>query len=166
MIMKIASSVKNTPNYEEVKNSFNKFIDLDIYFDHILLDYDDFLKKYGRVGFSFVNFFEVRLAKEIDALETIQDFITWQKDLLIIPLNSNKTVYKVASNNIQSFIIDNNLNTDDFIILHQGNKWVLVKDQHNKLIGIGHFIIKKMAENCFMSFGGHKVMHTTSSGLK
>ncbi len=60
-------------------------------------------------------------------------------------------------------MIDNNLKTNDFIILHQGNKWVLVKDQHNKLIGIGSFIIKKMNQNCYMSFGGRKIMHTTSS---
>lgn len=146
-------------SYETIKIRFSKLIDLDRYFDYVLLDSEDFMTKHGYYGWAFSNYFAVRLTKEVDALRTIQNFINWKKELIIMPIDAEKRIYKVSAENIYSFILDNDLNTDDFIIFHQGTKWILVKNKYNVLTGIGSYIVKRMEKNCFMTFGGDKVMY-------
>ena len=109
--------------YEEIKVKFQKLINLDGYFDYILLDSEDFMEKFEYYGWSFSNYFEIRFEADVDALSEIQNFINWKKDLIIIPIEPSKKAHKVNSENINSYFQENNLNTEDFIIFHEGTKY-------------------------------------------
>lgn len=140
----------NINNYEEVKTKFKKLIDLDNYYDYLLLSDEDFVNKYKHLGWTFTSdYFEVRFDKKIDVINIIQNFNSLDDECLLMPINSDKKTFKVKTKNLKSFLVENDLNQNDFILLNEKPRWILVKNKFNKLIGLDSFIKKRMKKNWF-----------------
>ena len=153
-------------DFEKVSLKFRNLINIESYFDYILLDFENFTKKYGSYGWSFNNYFEVRFEESIDVLRVIQDFNILKENCLLIPIDFQRKVFRIESKDIKSFIHDKDIDTKNFILLNEGNQWGLIKNQYNKLIGIGSYAVKHMKRNCYLTFGGIKILYSLTDEKK
>ena len=74
-----------------------------------------------------------------------------------------ESYYKTIENLLKIIATYKNLYTDDFLIYNKQKNWILVKNEFNKLIGLGGFIMQKMKKQINLRFGSHQLMHTWES---
>ena len=142
--------------YQTTKATFEKLFDLDEYFDHILLDSDAFMEKYHYCGWSFPQRIEVRFPPEVDVLTIIQEFISEETGLIMIPVTPQRVAYHIEGEHLPAIFQENELPTADFLIFHLKHRWVLVKNKFNKLIGVGPYITKRIKKNCYLTDVTHE----------
>ncbi len=76
----------------KVRLKLNKLLQLDVYYDHILMDYEEFMQKYDYYGWGFTNFFEVRFPSDINVIDIIQDFYIWEEEAYLLPIQQERSI--------------------------------------------------------------------------
>ena len=116
-------------------------------------------------GFGFTHFFEVRFEAGVNVTAAVVDFLTWSNDYYLIPVAPERAIYKFEANKLPELMESESLNQDDYLITDWRYPYVLVKNRHRKLIGVGDFIRKRMKQQVGMQFAGSPIMFTTSDDL-
>lgn len=71
-------------NFDEVKVRYGKLLNFDVYFDYILLSFDEFLEKYGSYGWGGTNYSEIRFENDINVIQEIERFNIWSDEFLAV----------------------------------------------------------------------------------
>jgi hypothetical protein len=151
---------------EKVWIKLDKLFNYEVYKDYLLLSSDDFYNKYNYYGHSFTNFFQVRFHLGENILKELEMLLSKEDTCYLIPITLEKQVFEVQSSMIESFILENNIDSNDFIILSKNMNWSVVKNKHRYLIGIGDYIKKQMQKHTNMRFGDAKIMTTSGDNYK
>ena len=144
----------------------SKQIQVETYYDEILLTTDAFREKYGYIGGGFTNYFRTRFEADVDVLEVIAKFLTWEDKFYLLPITRAMEIYQFEPPELIKLIQQENLNSDDFIITGDRYHYALIKDKHRNLNGVGDFIRKRVKKQINLRFMDARVMLTTWDDLK
>lgn len=155
--------VQNPETLARVKARLNKLLQLDVYYDFILMTYDDFVQKYNSYGFGFINFYEIEFSNYLNITNIIQDFHFRGEDVYLLPIDREKSVHAIEVKDLNNYLSEQGINADNFVVLDKDMKWALVKNKQNKLIGIGSFSRKRIKKNWSLRFVDKRIIAETES---
>jgi hypothetical protein len=149
---------KQTKN--NVLEKISRHMNIIHYYDiHELTD-AEFTEKYGYWGIGQQNFLEVRFYPETNVLMQLTKILSANEEYFILPIDNQRRIFKDKINLLDNLFTDH---LSAHVIIADGKfNWILIKNEFNKLIGIGSQIKKRMAKKIHMTFDKEKIMHSSA----
>lgn len=146
---------------EKIWKKLARLLQIDPYFDGVLLSPDAFEKKYGYLGGDFTDFYQIRFEQDVEILQVLTSFLDWEDQYFLLPISPEREIYSFQPDGLASLIEKEGLNTADFLIVGDKYHYVLVKDKHRKLTGMGDFIRKRIKKQLNFRFLDARLMFAT-----
>jgi hypothetical protein len=130
------------------------------YYDIHELSSEEFSDKYGYWGIPQENFFEIRFYPETNVLGQLKKLLSREDEYFFLPIESSRNIYK---NKID--IIDQLFNDHakaHVIVVDPKFNWILIKNEFNKLIGMGDQIKRKIEKKTHMTFDNERIMYSAT----
>ena len=119
-------------------------IDIAKYHKMHTLSFEAFLEKHGHWGFSFGDALEIRFPKGVDVLTQMSKLLDPGADYFFFPMGLEKEVFSGKWEHVKQYC-SSTPEISHFILADQALTWILVKEEFNKLIGVGGAIKEKIA---------------------
>lgn len=119
-------------------------IDIAEYYELHTLSFEAFLEKRGHWGFSFGDALEIRFPKGVDLSVQMAKLLDPVADYFFFPISLEKEVFTGKWEHVKQYC-SSIPEISHFILADQALTWILVKDEFNKLIGVGEAIQEKIA---------------------
>ena len=148
-----------------ILKKLTNFLHINVYYDLHELSSDKFMEKYGYWGDSFNNHSELRFYNETNAISQLKKLLLPGVQYYFFPIDGKRTIHKIKPDELDAYYGDNHLKSH-FIIADNKLTWLIIKNDFNKLIGMGDFIKKRMGKMISLKFDGAKLMYSLTSKKK
>lgn len=130
---------------EKIFTRVRKLLNIKPYIDFNKLDFDELMEKYGHVGDGIHNATEVGFRTQHAAFAEVRKLLNTSSEYYFIPVTEGAETYNVTGLEINCYMDEHVDNPGaHFIIVHPWFEWILLKDDFNKVIGLGDIIKGKM----------------------
>jgi hypothetical protein len=143
----------------KILDKLGRHRDIRYYYDHHELSDDEVSEKYGFYGLGQRNFFEIRFYPQTNALTQLQKLLSPETEYLILPIDNSRKIYKGKLDLLNELFASHDPAKVHVIIAETRYNWILIKNEFNKLIGMGNEIKKKIEKKIYMAFEGEKLMY-------
>lgn len=143
---------------ERILAKISKRINIKEYYDIHELTSDEFMEKYGYWGIRLRNHIEIRFYKDTNVLLQIKKLVEPKLHYYFLPIEKERRIYKRAIDSLEGILSKDPLESH-FIIADEKLTWVIIKDNYNRITGIGDFIKKRMKKMIHLSFDNIKIMN-------
>jgi hypothetical protein len=145
---------------DKVLSKITRHLNISHYYDIHELSDEQFTDKYGYWGVGQENFLEVRFYPETNGLTQLKKLLSQEDEYFILPIDKDRKIFKDKISHIDTLFNDHR--QAHVIILDIKFNWLVIKNEFNKLIGMGDQIKKKMAKKIHMSFDSERIMYSTT----
>lgn len=143
---------------DKVLSKAKRHLNISCYYDIHELSFDEFMDKYGHWGNGQRNFFEVRFYPETDGLAQLMKLLLQDEEYFILPVDKDRKIFRDKISRLDQLFADHR--KAHVIILDAKFNWLIIKNNFNKLIGIGDQIQKRMKKKIHMSFDNERIMYS------
>ncbi len=143
---------------ERILSKISKRINIQEYYDIHALTSDEFMEKYGYWGIGYHNHIEIRFYKGTNTLLQLKKLVEPNQQYYFLPIEEERRIYKIDISSLNDIHRNDPLESH-FIIADEKLNWIIIKNNFNKLIGIGDYIKKRMKKMVHLSFDNVKIMY-------
>jgi hypothetical protein len=143
---------------DKVLTKVARHLDINEYYDIHELSDEVFMEKYGHWGIGQQNFVEIRFYPETNGLGQLKKLLSQDDEYFILPIDRNRRVYKDKLSIVDELFNDHR--QAHVIVSDIKFNWVLIKNDFNKLIGMGDQMKKKIGKMIYMSFDNERIMYS------
>lgn len=142
-----------------VLSKVKKYLNIDHYYDAHELSDNEFMDKYGYFGGVHPrDALEVRFYPETNVLTQMKKILSEEDGCFVLPIDSNRRIYRDKIAIIDELFADHW--KAHVIVMDVKFNWILIKNEFNKLIGVGNQIKKKMGKRIHMAFDKERIMYS------
>jgi hypothetical protein len=145
---------------EKVLSKVSRHLNISHYYDIHELSDEQFTDKYGYWGIGQQNFLEVRFYPETNGLIQLKKLVSQDDEYFILPIDKDRKIFRDKISQIDQLFTDHR--SAHVIISDIKFNWLVIKNEFNKLIGMGEQIKKKMGKKIHLSFDNEKIMYSTT----
>jgi hypothetical protein len=150
--------IVNKEEKGKILDKISRHLNITQYYDYHELSTEDYSEKYSSRGMSQKNFREIRFFPETNVIVQIKKILSPEIQYFILPINNHRTIYKDKSEILDQLFPEHS--GAHVIIADCKFNWILIKNEFNKLIGIGDQIRKKIEKNTHLAFDNVRIMYS------
>jgi len=145
---------------DRVLTEVSRHLNIREYYDIHELTGEEFTEKCGHWGIGQKNFIEIRFYPETNGLIQLKKLLSRDDEHLILPIDKSRKIFRGEIS-----VIDQLFNDDkkaQVIVADIKFNWILIKNEFNKIIGIGNQIKKRMKKKIQMCFDNERIMYSST----
>ena len=149
---------------EETKNKVlskvAKHLNIFHYYDINELSHEEFWDKHRYWGIEQQNFLEIRFYPETNVLVQLKKLLSREEEYFVLPIESDRNIYRDKIDIIDQLFNDHA--RAHFIVVDTKFNWILIKNEFNKLIGVGDQMKRKIQKKIHIAFDSERIMYSTT----
>jgi hypothetical protein len=143
---------------DKVLGKFGRHLNISHYYDIHELSGEAFKDKYGSWGIGQQNFLEIRFYPETNGLVQLKKLLSQDEEYFILPIDKSRKIFRDKISLVDELFSDHQ--QAHVIISDIKFNWIVIKNEFNKLIGMGDQIKKKIEKKIHMSFDSERIMYS------
>lgn len=152
--------IVNQETKEKILIKVAKHSDINEYYDIYELTFEKFMEKYGHWGIKQKNFVEIRFYPDTNGLDQLKKLLSEDKEYYIFPIDQSKKVYRDKISILDKLFYDHR--QAHVIVSDIKFNWILIKNNFNKVIGIGDQMKNKIGKKIHMTFDNERIMFSST----
>lgn len=145
---------------DKVLSKVARHLNISHYYDIHELSDEEFSDKHGYWGIGQQNFLEIRFFPETNGLAQLTRLLSQDDEYFILPIDKDRRIFRGGISLVDQLFTDHR--QAHVIVSDIKFNWIVIKNEFNKLIGMGDQIKKKMAKKIHMSFDSERIMYSTT----
>ena len=143
---------------DEILSKVTRYLNIRHYYDFHELSAEKTLDKYGYYGIEQQDFHEIRFFPKTNCLDQLKNLLLDEEEYIILPIDNTRKIYIDKISIIDQLFKDHQ--KAHVLVADTKYNWILVKNNFNKLIGIGDPIKKKIRKKINLSFNKERIMYS------
>jgi hypothetical protein len=143
---------------DKVLDKVGRHLDITEYYDIHELSDEAFMDKYGHWGIGQQNFVEIRFYPETNGLAQVKKLLSQDDEYYILPIDRGRKIYRSKIGMLDELFKD--YQQAHVIVSDLKFNWILIKNEFNKVIGIGDQMKRGIGKKIHMAFDNERIMYS------